>query len=226
MLSIDGMDNEFNYRKYRNGKSSVPRVLKNIDKLKKANVPFEIRSTLTSDNPYIVETFMFLEELDVPFLLAFAYESENKSHTELTKYDNKAIRRIKEAFDRLESYYEERIVNNKPIFNKLILQFAEILRTRSIQNYECGAGHLYHTIMSDGSLYSCPHLMNQDSCSLGKLKDWPLKNVDDYDFIPVKSNEMNECQDCWALNLCHGGCASQKHSMGKKANQAYLKGKM
>lgn len=56
LLSMDGYENEFNYRKFRNGKSSVSKVLKNIELLKTFDVPFEIRATITSDNPYIYET--------------------------------------------------------------------------------------------------------------------------------------------------------------------------
>lgn len=60
LLSMDGYENEFNYRKFRNGKPSVSKVLKNIDLLRSCDVSFEIRATITSDNPYIYETYHFL----------------------------------------------------------------------------------------------------------------------------------------------------------------------
>ena len=56
---------QFNYRKFRNGKSSVSRVLGNIELLKAHEVSFEIRATITSDNPYIYETYRFFEELKI-----------------------------------------------------------------------------------------------------------------------------------------------------------------
>lgn len=36
---------------------------------------------------------------------------------------------------------------------------------------------------------------------------------------------VEECKSCWAFQLCHGGCASQKHSMGRRSNQPYSPGK-
>ena len=84
MLSVDGPDNEYNFRKYSNGESSLGRVLRNIEVLKEKEVSFEVRATITSNNPYILETIMFLEELRTPFTAVFAYSSENATHGELT----------------------------------------------------------------------------------------------------------------------------------------------
>lgn len=221
LISIDGMDNEFNYRRFHNGRSSVPRVLKAIEKLKKLEVDFEIRATITSDNPYVYDTYIFLEQLEVTFLLAFAYQSENKRHHELTEFNSKSLINIRNEFERLLVYYKECMDAQKPIYNKLISQLGEILQNRTVQKYECGAGYMYHTIMSDGTMYSCPHFMNESDCSLGNITQWPFDNLMDHDFIPVPYDEIPGCQDCWALHLCNGGCASQKYSMGLKANQPY-----
>lgn len=222
LLSIDGYENDYNYRKFRNGRHSVSRVLKSIEMLKSSNVPFEVRATVTSNNPFIYETFIFLEKLEVPYLLAFAYESENTAHKELTQYNQESFTRIKNTFEQLLDYYKVCLSSKIPIYNKLIPQFINIFKNRLIQKYECGAGHMYHTVMSDGTMYSCPHLMNNKECTLGNISEWPFNNIENHSFIPVSIDKIDECKNCWAQQLCHGGCASQKHSMGRKANQAYI----
>lgn len=226
LLSIDGYDNEYNYRKFKNGKSSVDRVLNSIEILKKEEVPFEIRATLTSDNPYIYETFLFLEQLEVPFTLTFAYDSENKTHKDLTHYNSLSFLRIKDAFEKLFQYYRDKIKAKEPFQNKLIWDYFSILENRTRQEYSCAAGRTYHTIMADGSMYSCAHLMNEKECALGNISDWPFgTETEALSFMPAKIDEIENCHDCWAQQLCHGGCASQKYSMGRTAWQPYIKEK-
>ena len=222
LLSIDGFENEYNYRKYKNGKSSVPRVLKSINKLKSLHIPFEIRATITSDNTLVYETFMFLESLQIPYLLAFAYASENTTHKDLAQFGPASYDQIRTELDKLLVYYNNCFLTKQPIYNKYLQQSLTVLENRIGQNYECSAAFMYHTVLSDGTMFSCPHLMNQRECALGKISDWPFKNIEDHDFIPVGVDKIEECMSCWAHQLCHGGCASQKHSMGRKSNQPYL----
>ena len=222
LLSLDGFDNEFNYRKFRNGKSSVPRVLKSINLLKEMEVPFEIRATITSDNPFVYETYMFFEELAVPFVIAFAYNSENPTHKELSSYNSESLKHMRNAFCKLTDYYKNCVAISKPMYNKLIWQYHEILKNRTVREFSCAAGRTYHTVLSDGTMFSCAHLMNEEKCKIGNLREWPLKDIERYGFIPVRISTIEECRDCWAQQLCHGGCASQKYSMGKTARQSYL----
>ena len=112
--------------------------------------------------------------------------------------------------------------DSKPMYNKLIWQFHEILKNRTVREFSCAAGRTYHTVLSDGTMFSCAHLMNEEKCKIGNLREWPLKDMERYGFIPVRISTIEECRDCWAQQLCHGGCASQKYSMGKTARQSYL----
>jgi sulfatase maturation enzyme AslB (radical SAM superfamily) len=94
LVSLDGADNEFNLRKYKNGKSSVPDVLKNIENLKAANLHLELRATLVNTNTHICETYEFFEKLQLPFSIVFAYTSENKAHC-LSVYNEDNLQIIK-----------------------------------------------------------------------------------------------------------------------------------
>lgn len=223
LLSLDGYDNEFNLRRFKNGRTSVNRVLRSIDILKKCDVYFEIRATLTSNNPYMYETFVFFEKLSAPFNIAFAYASENKSNPHLTSYQKEELNRIKKAFEQLFGYYCEIIREGASIHNITFHTIKGELENRLHKELICSAGGSYITVMSDGNIFSCAHLMNDSQYIIGNINDVKGIDLNSYNFTPKKVTEINECQNCWAKNLCNGGCPSQKVSLGKTAYEAFPK---
>lgn len=182
LLSMDGYDNNFNYRKFINGKSSVSRVLKNIDLLKSMNMPFEIRATLTSNNPYVFETHTFFEDLESDYIIAFAYSSENKLNEQLNIFDGKSLSNINNAYEKLLSYYHKKLKEGKTIYNANIATMIKTFETRLHRDYICAAGFNYFTVMSDGSIYSCAHLMNNPKYIIG--------NVSDFNSLRNKKNRL------------------------------------
>jgi len=49
LVSIDGLDNEFNVRKFKNGRSSVQRTIENIRKMSDRGIDIELRATLLNN---------------------------------------------------------------------------------------------------------------------------------------------------------------------------------
>ena len=223
LVSMDGFENEYNYRHFINGKSSVNRVLTNMNLLKEMNVPFQIRATITSDNPYIYETYRFFEELKYPFNIAFAYSSENKSNEKLNIFDEKCIDQIKKAFDKLLKYYTKKIESKEPIFNTLFLSLGDILEYRVHREHVCAAGYTFYTVMSNGDIYTCAHLMNNPEYSMGKISDFVSLNQNSCSSISRSILSIEDCENCWAKYLCVGGCTSQKLTMGIAANKSFPK---
>jgi radical SAM protein with 4Fe4S-binding SPASM domain len=212
LLSLDGPDNEFNLRKFKNGKSSVSKVIENINLLKQNNIEIEIRATLVSNNPYIMETYDFFEQLAIPFNIVFAYVSENKTNTNLSSYDNRALQYIEIQFEKLLHYYVKKLENKEPIYNASLNQIVDVVRFRIIKNIVCGAGINYYTIMSNGDIFACAHLMNEPQYKMGNIESDAInKRL----VAPVHIENIKECKTCWAKYLCLGGCISQKISMGK-----------
>jgi radical SAM protein with 4Fe4S-binding SPASM domain len=217
LLSLDGPDNEFNLRKFKDGKSSVNKVIENINLLKQNNINIEIRATLVSNNPYIIETYDFFEQLAIPFNIIFAYSSENKTHANLSNYDNETLQRIQIQLEKLLQYYIQKLKQKKPIYNGSLNHVADVIRFRIIKNIPCGAGINYYTIMANGDIFACAHLMNEPQYKIGNIEsDVINKNS----VVPVHIENIEECKTCWAKYLCLGGCISQKISMGKSNNTA------
>lgn len=220
LLSMDGYENEFNYRKFRNGKPSVSKVLKNIDLLKAFEVPFEIRATITSDNPYIYETYHFFEELKIPYTLAFAYPSDNTRNQILSTYSHENILRVKDSMSKLLMEYKEKVKNGEKIYNKVLLSLFSFFEYRTIRERICSGGINYYTILADGSLFKCAHLMNNQQDIIGNIYDKDI-HFDESFAIAPNINELEEkCQKCWAKHICSGGCPAQKLSLSRLSQQS------
>ncbi|GEM_PF-1118909 len=219
MLSIDGPDNEFNLRTFRNQGKSIGKVINNIQMLKEQGIKMELRATLVNTNPYIEDTFRFFEEMKVPFDIVFAYQSENKTH-QYADYGADTLSRIREQLDRVLCYYKTKIQNRENIYNKMFKTLSDILRYRKRRNVICGTGWNFFTITADGTIFPCAHLMNNPRYGIGNIHTNSFDKARWQELLPVAIEDIDECRDCWAKNLCMGGCVSEKISIGRKNNQA------
>ena len=218
LISLDGPENEFNLRKFKNGKSSLNTVLNNLNILKQNGLFPQIRATMVSDNQYICQTFDFFEKLQMPFNVVFAYVSENKTHEHAT-YNENNLENIKQQLNELLLYYVDKLNKREPIFSQAIKNYSSILRFRIKEKKACAAGVSFFTITANGDIFSCSHLMNKPEYSIGNIFAGINKN---YNFVVADIEDMPECNDCWAKYLCRGGCFAQKISMGKTNRSAKL----
>lgn len=215
LVSIDGPDNEFNVRHYKDGTKSINDVLKNIKKFQEAKVPIELRATLLNINPYICQTFQFFEEMKVPFSIIFAFSSENTSH-HYADYDENTMSSIEKQMEDLYLYYAKKVRNHELIYNKRCSEIMNILRYRVKRNLSCAAGRTTFTITSKGDIFSCAHFMNNKDRIIGNIyNETPLTEKWN-DFTPTPMNNREKCPDCWVRNLCNGGCMAQLIHAGRK----------
>ena len=214
LLSIDGPDNEFNLRRFRNNKKSIDLVLKNIQTFKDNGVKVELRATLVSNNPYILETFKFFEDFKTQFNIVFAYNSENTSH-HCAEYNHNTLQSIERQLNDVKKYYIRKIKNKEDIYNQMFVRYMTPLRYRSLSNVVCGAGWCFFTITSDGTIYPCAHFMNNAKYGIGNIHTGEIDFKKKQQYTPAYTNELQECGDCWVRNLCIGGCMSEKICTGK-----------
>ncbi|MBO4481738.1 MAG: radical SAM protein [Bacteroidales bacterium] len=217
LVSLDGPDNEFNLRKDEHGRSSFHRVMKFIEAMKNNGIRTELRATLVNTNPYIVDTFAFFEQLQLPFFISFAYASENKGHT-YSSYDDELLTSIGRQFEQLGQYYRTRIQNRQTIFNQRFYQFGNALRFRQNKTIACGAARTYFTMMADGTIFSCAHFMNNTEHAIGHISSGTNEQAEQYKALDIET--IAECNMCWAKYLCLGHCVAQKINIGKRNDTA------
>jgi len=208
LVSIDGPKHVNIHRVYHSKKNSFDDVIKNILILKENNINIELRATLTNDTKDIVEVFSFFENLKIPFNIVFAYDSENKSH-ELSQHKDNLLH-IKKQFEKLYTYYVDRIKKNKKIFAYSILSKLETIQFRVKKHYSCGGGHNFFSITNQGDIYSCEHLVGLEKYSSGNIhNDFSMEK---FHLKSVDVEKIDACDDCWAKYLCSGGCFSSNIS--------------
>lgn len=220
LVSLDGYENEFNLRKFRNGNSSVNTVISNLNILKRNEIDIEIRATLVNNNPYIVDTFDFFERLEVPFKVVFAYASSNKSH-HYADYNAENLNLIKEQFDHLLDYYIRKLQCKQKLYNKMFEEIARVFRFRVNYQLVCSAGVNFFTITAKGDIYSCAHLMNDSQFKIGDIFQGI---IDKTNYVALPVEQIESCKNCWAKYLCLGSCFSQKIATGgsnKSAKEKY-----
>ena len=218
LISIDGPDNDYNLRYYKNGNKSLNKVISNIEKLKQNDIRIELRATILNRNPYICETFDFLERFELPFYTCFAYSSENRSHN-LSTYDSDTLLAIRKQFDLLLEYYKNKFKNKEAIYNKRVHDYINALRFRNKIGLACGAGRSYFTIIANGDIFSCPHFMNDPQYCIGNIDTNLLKKEK---YISVNVEDIHECDNCWIKYFCAGNCLAQKISTGKSNDTATI----
>jgi uncharacterized protein MJ0907 len=210
LLSLDGMENEYNHRRFKNGKHSFGRVMKSVEMLKKRNILFEVRATLTCDNPYIHNTYMYFEDLKIPYTIAFAYDSYNEEGSKYAHFKN--IDNIRESFDKVEQYYIDKIGDSFEIYDKVLSALYQRINFRTKQTIPCMAGRTYFTLQHGGNLFTCPHLLEKPENSIGNIRDFEEVLANNVFGVPIEVDKIEKCNTCWAKMLCMGGCASQKIS--------------
>lgn len=220
LLSVDGFENSHNHRRYKNGRHTFSRVMKNFELLKECGVYVEFRATLTSDNPYMADTFKFFENLKRPFTIAFAYESANVESADFINFDKSHLQSIERAYQDLEEFYLEKINNNEPIYDSVLSDMLGKIDKRIHQECVCAGGFTYFTLLHKGKLYACPHLMENEQYVLGNINDFERLKSIDFNHTPVPVKFIDKCNSCWAKHLCMGGCTTQKINGGRNSGDS------
>jgi radical SAM protein with 4Fe4S-binding SPASM domain len=164
----------------------------------------ELRATVTNDSKIIIKTFSFFEELEIPFNIVFAYESENKNHVLSKHLVN--LSQIEMQFGVLEQYYLEKAMKQEMIYARSIQTKLESIAYRVKKYFSCGGGHNFYSVINNGEIYSCEHLAGLKKYSLGNIHNNP-----DLQHIDLQSKDVetiDSCKECWLRYLCAGGCFS------------------
>ncbi|NCA75979.1 MAG: 4Fe-4S cluster-binding domain-containing protein [Alphaproteobacteria bacterium] len=212
-------------RKYHNGNGSFDDILKNLKTLKINNVGFEFKVTFDSENRNLIDSFIFLENLEKPFSYSFTINSKYKSSS-LTNYNKDKVESINRQFDKIYDYYYEKIVNNKKIYCVNIINSLSKIHNRIGKNYICTSGKNTITVNRDGSVFSCQNLVNYPETSIGSVMS-DFSPINHAKFQALDVDFLNECMKCWLRYLCSGGCYAEKYIENKSIKKTIpLKCKM
>ncbi|MEA1936639.1 MAG: SPASM domain-containing protein [Patescibacteria group bacterium] len=204
-ISIDGDDSATNSsRIYANGESVYQDIKRGFQICKEAGMDIGASCTLSEASIHNFDTTLrvLLDECEVTNLgLNLMISGEEKMNN---GYNERAAKFILDAFQvfRKRGVYEDRIMRKANAFIE-----------RTVWPFDCGAtGGNQIVIAPDGDVGVCHGFV-------GKKKYFPT-SVYDNDFDISKDKDfkewsmrsplnMPECQDCFALGICGGGCPYQ-----------------
>ena len=89
------------------------------------------------------------------------------------------------------------------------------LESRTPLRSHCGIGKNFMMMDAKGDFYLCPWMVGKSSAKIQNLKD------DSWAKFKQDLVDLHECQDCWARNLCGGGCHFIHNNHGQKKDKSY-----
>lgn len=199
VISCDGGRLSQNVNRPAKNGNSFLMLQKSIDVLKRNNIKYHCRLIFTE------ETINNFNE-DVSSLLQHGFDT-----IALFPYDGNYCGKLIGTSDIdeyiknfNEFYYEIMKKNDLSTANKFlnVKWLLHLLLNKGKLNYYCGAGIDYFCILPDLSIYPCePFVGKEEFCLNNTCQDdmpTPLE-------IPNVDKRMR-CKECWARNLCGGGC--------------------
>ncbi len=89
--------------------------------------------------------------------------------------------------------------------------------------YPCGAGAGYLSMNSQGKLYACHRLVDNEQWALGSAQDGSDFEARQELLKRAHVNSIEPCRNCWARYLCGGGCYHEVNQRGRIACD-YIRG--
>jgi uncharacterized protein len=222
-LSMDGLgDNHDSLRRSKDGSSSYQRALEALEVIRRIGRPRSLtaRATVTPQSADLLETLDGLIEMgfdDVGF--AAALTSPSADHR-MNESDLRALLTAMTACGD-KTLSEARKGRRYPFGN--LLTAIEQIHRGSHQPYPCGAGAAYLSADSEGSLYACHRLIDDQRFYMGTVLD----GVDQHSRVAHLTrshvDRQEPCQSCWARYLCGGGCYHEVVNRGRIACE-YIRG--
>lgn len=204
-ISIDGCK-EFHdkNRFFVDGKGTFDTVVKNTRRLVEKR-PVSARATITKTNLDLVKNFYDLYEL--------GFRRINMSPC-FDMLDEEAYEEYSCNFEKLLQEYDQLLEEKKYDECKAMGEVTKKLHRveqGGISSKFCGA--LINSVAVDvyGSIFPCHRFVGMDEFCVGNVYDGfdQKKYSEIAEEINIESHD--KCSDCWAVNLCGGGCIFENY---------------
>lgn len=203
ILSIDGPPPIHDaVRRTASGKPTHAKVLKFLNQLKTEKL-FVRGSSVVRRGWSLREACTYLNTLPVDAIKAQAVRLPLGNELALNEREyQEYFKHLKEIANEVIDCVRRGEYPKDDRFNHRVLQ---LLRgTRRIAF--CGAGRWTFGLAADGTVLPCALLAGHEGMSLGNIDEPSEKWVERGRIWAEKHGPRSECQSCWALPLCGGGC--------------------
>ena len=230
-ISMDGIKEVHDkMRVDREGKGTFQKVLRSIQLLEKAQIPFNILTVATKEMARRIEKIYHFYKKNgwnyqqyIPCLDPFGEERGNEEYSLTPKRYGEMLKTLFDLwFVDVIKWYK----SGKKGSYISVRQFENyIMMLRGGQPESCamsGRCSMQTVIEANGDVYSCDFYV-MDSYRLGSIKEQNLKELYERSWqFERKSHEVSKsCQGCRWYPLCRGGCRRDREYMDGTMGQNY-----
>lgn len=208
MINIDGAAENHNAcRPFASGTGSYETILSNYRKVQEAGItPITLRGTILPDNPDAFQMYRTLCKLEPDDIQIYpSYFGEFA-----TRWEGKPLEKVLDGYSEIAGYIHSQILKGRfqNLYDYPFSLFLYHLVAGKSKHQYCGGYGKNLVVSPDGVFYPCIALDRQDKYIIGdittgpdraSLKRW--KNL-------CNMENRSSCRECWARNLCGGGCIS------------------
>lgn len=197
-VSIDGTKYAHDrHRKFRNQNASYDKVVSGFKRLAEKNEKILITATLTH---HTIEEIGKYQELLSIGADNFRFKTVTGMTSDL-KLTDEDYCRLADKYESLAKMYLEDILNGKLYDFGDFTKWIHRLNKKRAVRFNCTATEDYVNVDPNGEIYICHKYVG--------VPDGKFGNVYQMD-TPVKplgfDAQIGKCNNCWAHNLCGGGC--------------------
>lgn len=227
-ISVDSID-EKKHDDFRKYQGSFKKTLKGIENLKKANVPFQIHTTVTKNNVNeIRDITSFAEKIGAKahhlfFLVSTGRASKKGTDTFFKKKQKKVS--VPFLLEQISAEEQEKLLRNiirgmkngkikievKPTCAPAFLRIAKEEGLDRHYTRGCLAGISYCVILPDGEVHPCPYLPVSAGNIRGKKFSRIWKESKIFNELRLQ-NLKGACGKCIYNKIC-GGCRAQAYAV-------------
>lgn len=211
-FSIDGdKETHDQYRKYRDGRGSFDDVIRNFRLLRARPHVHMIGSSVVRDGFSLGEAIGFLAQQGADSCKAERVRLNDGVAGALSERGRE--RYLRDTRDLIRHYVEEISVGRMPMDYRLTPKILQLL-LRKRRNFFCLAGERMFGIAANGEIYPCALHVGRAQGLLGSLADGVNAELAKDFRRRFSADTQPRCGECWARNLCGGGCSAMVDRFG------------
>lgn len=217
MLSLDGSkEKQDANRKFENGVGSYDKIKSNIEQYLQSDLfNIVIRNTITKSDINYKDTYDFFKKIGFKNLISIPISTNDQ----IEKLSDDDISKLIANCKMIAEEVVNDIMGAEEILKANFFNFGQLYR--KMGDTYCGAGIRSIAIDTNGDIYHCHRFVGDNNYKLGNI----VEGVDKNDIINMQMeyynrlNKLCDCKDCWAFNLCRGGCMHENLMEGNSINK-------
>lgn len=206
MLSLDGnKEKQDTNRKFEDGTGSYNKIKNNIEQYLQSDLSsIVVRNTITKSDIDYKNTYDFFKRSGFKNLISIPISTSHYSE-KLNDHDINEL--INNCMMIAEDVVKD-ILDGKEVLNANFFNFGKSKLYNYMDDLYCGAGIGSIAIDTNGDIYHCHRFVGNSKYKLGNIVEGIEKDIitNMQSYYYNRLNKLYDCKDCWAFNLCKGGC--------------------